>query len=54
MGEDPIDNMRDRMHRCRRLASSISDDRTIAALREIANEIEADIARLEEERRGRP
>jgi len=46
-----IENMRKRAEQCRRLASAILDRRTADALIKLAEEVEADIRRLEE---GRP
>ena len=43
-----IANMRERAARCRRLAEGILNPRDAATLRKMANEIEADIKRLEQ------
>jgi hypothetical protein len=51
--KETIANMRNRMARCRRLAKSINDIRTAAILRQMADEIEADIAMLERADRER-
>ena len=50
MNEDVIANMRGRVLRCRRLAASITDERTVQTLLGMANEIEADIERLTRKR----
>ena len=42
-----IRNMRERAGRCRRLARGLTDDRARDALLKMAEEIEADISRLE-------
>lgn len=42
-----IRNMRERVDRCRRLAKGLTDDRARDALLKMAQEIEADIKRLE-------
>jgi hypothetical protein len=52
MTDDPIANMRSRMERCRRLARLTTDERMNDALRQMADEIEADAKRLEQERRS--
>ena len=39
-------NMRSRAQRCRRLAAAITDDRARQTLEKMAEEIEADLARL--------
>ena len=49
---DPLDGMRSRIERCRRLAQYVNDPRTTAALLEMAEEGEADLARLVAEREG--
>ncbi len=53
MSDDPLDHMRERIERCRRLAAYINDPRTTEALLQMAEEGEADLARLREEREGR-
>jgi hypothetical protein len=53
MSKETIANMRSRVERCRRLAKSINDIRTAAILRQMADEIEADIAMLERAERDR-
>ena len=53
MSDDPIKNMRERVERCRRLAATITDSRAAAILTQMADEGEADIARLEAERQQR-
>jgi len=45
--------MRERVERCRRLAATITDSRAAAILTQMADEGEADIARLEAERQQR-
>lgn len=52
MTDDPIANMRGRMERCRRLARLTTDNKLYEALLQMADEIEADADRLEEERRS--
>jgi len=53
MGEDPLENMRERAAQCRRLANSATNRELLDFLTNSAREIEEDIARLEAERRGR-
>jgi hypothetical protein len=53
MSDDPLDHMRDRIERCRRLASYVNDPRTTEALLQMAQEGEADLARLLAEREAR-
>lgn len=53
MGDDPLDNMRERAAQCRRLANSATNRELLGFLTDSAREIEEDIARLEAERRGR-
>jgi hypothetical protein len=53
MSDDPLDHMRDRIARCRRLANYINDPRTTKALLEMAEQGEADLARLTKEREER-
>ncbi|MDV3257174.1 MAG: hypothetical protein LOX97_05210 [Sphingomonas sp.] len=50
MNDDPLQNMRDRIERCRRLAEYVNDPRTTEALLQMAEQGEADLARLLEER----
>jgi len=47
MDEKALANMRARVAQCRRLADSITDARAAAILRQMADEGDADIARLE-------
>ena len=47
MDEKALANMRARVAQCRRLANSITDARAAAILRQMADEGDADIARLE-------
>ena len=42
-------NMRERIDKCRRLAKHVNDPRTTLALLQMADEGEADLARLEAE-----
>ena len=50
MRDDPLDHMRERIEKCRRLASYINDPRTTKALLEMAEQGEEDLARLLSER----
>ena len=50
MAEDPLDHMRQRIAQCRRLAASINDNEAAQILREMADQGELDLARLEAER----
>ncbi|MFL6744318.1 MAG: hypothetical protein ACJ8E3_10260 [Sphingomicrobium sp.] len=43
-----IANMRARAHQCRRLAQALTDRRAAEVLLKMADEVEADIAKLEE------
>lgn len=45
MNDQLIQNMRERVERCRRLAKSCTDEKTAAILMQMAEEGEADIAR---------
>ena len=47
MSDDLIQNMRDRIAKCRRLAATVMDERANKALLEMAAEIEHDMMRLE-------
>jgi len=47
MSEDVIVNIRARIDKCRKLADMITDERTAAILRQMAEDGEADIRRLE-------
>ena len=49
MENDIVANMRARVAKCRSLAASTTDQRTAAILRQMADEGEADIRRLEAE-----
>ena len=49
MDDQALANMRARVAQCRRLADTITDARAAAILRQMANEGEADIARMEAE-----
>lgn len=53
VNDDPLQNMRDRIERCRRLAEYVNDPRTTEALLQMAEQGEADLARLLEERAKR-
>lgn len=53
MGDDPLENMRERASQCRRLSSLTHDQAMAQQLRVWAEEIEADIARLEAELRDK-
>ncbi|MBV1690354.1 hypothetical protein KRR38_22375 [Novosphingobium sp. G106] len=46
MDETTLANMRLRIERCRRLARSCTDEKTVRALLEMAEDGEADIARM--------
>lgn len=48
--DELLENMRDRIDRCRRLASLNNDQRTSAALLEMAADGEDDLKRLEAKR----
>lgn len=49
MDEAALANMRARVAQCRRLADSITDAQAAATLRQMADEGDADIARIEAE-----
>jgi hypothetical protein len=51
MAEDVIANIKARVAQCRRLADLITDDRTASILRQMAEEGEADVQRLQAERK---
>lgn len=53
MSDDPLVHMRERIERCRRLATYINDPRTTEALLEMARQGEEDLARLLAERTQR-
>ena len=53
MGEDPLENMRERAAQCRRLANSATNRELLDFLTNSARDIEEDIARLVAECRGR-
>ena len=53
MSDDPLDHMRERIEKCRRLARYINDPRTTEALLEMAAQGEKDLAQLIEERAQR-
>jgi hypothetical protein len=50
MDDHTLSNMRARVARCRRLADTITDAQAATILRQMADEGEADIARIEAER----
>lgn len=50
MSDDPLQNMRERIERCRRLAEYANDPRTTEALLQMAEQGEIDLARLLAER----
>lgn len=50
MSDDPLDHMRERIERCRRLAKYVNDPRTTEALIQMAEQGEIDLARLIAER----
>lgn len=47
MDEDGVVKMRERAAQCRRLANSINDERSATILRQMADEIDDEIRRLE-------
>jgi hypothetical protein len=49
VGQETIENMRSRVEKCRRLATMTNDARVAEVLRQMAEEVEADIAMLEAE-----
>jgi hypothetical protein len=53
VGEEVIAKMRARVEQCRRLARTTNDSRVAETLRQMANEGEADIAKLEAEEQNR-
>lgn len=53
MSDDPLDHMRERIDRCRRLAKYVNDPRTTEALLEMARDGEEDLKRLLAERAQR-
>lgn len=52
VSDDPLDHIRERIALCRRLAVSTTDRQIAQELRKIADEAEADLEKLESERRG--
>jgi hypothetical protein len=54
VGEDTVVNMRQRAEQCRRLAKSVTDERSADILIQMANQIDADIKRLKGHREERP
>ena len=53
VGDDPLQNMKERASQCRRLSSLTHDQAMAQQLRAWAEEIEVDIARLEAELRDK-
>jgi hypothetical protein len=53
MADDPLDGMRERIEKCRRLAKNILDPKASEALLQMAEEIQRDLKKLEAERAGR-
>lgn len=53
MADDPLNQMRQRIEQCRRLADMILDPKAKAILRQMAGEVEADLAKLLAERAER-
>ena len=53
MTDDPLDGMRERIIRCRRLAKQILIAKAAQALLEMAEEIERDLKKLEADRQAR-
>ena len=53
VGDDPLENMKERASQCRRLSNLTHDQAMAQQLRAWAEEIEVDIARLEAELRDR-
>ena len=53
MSDDPLEHMRERIERCRRLAKYVNDPRTTEALLQMAEQGEIDLARLIKEREAR-
>ena len=49
MSEDVISRMRARVEQCRRLAETITDERAVAILKQMAEDAEADLKRLSTE-----
>jgi hypothetical protein len=49
VADNVIANMRARIEQCRRLANATNDAPAFAVLRKMANDIEADVKRLEAE-----
>ncbi len=54
MNDRMIATVRSRIDRCRRLAAETMDDRTSKILRDMANEGEADLARMLAEQEAEP
>ncbi len=54
VGKETIENMRSRVEKCRRLATMTNDARVANVLRQMADEVEADIAKLEAEEQDCP
>jgi hypothetical protein len=49
VSEDVISRMRARVEQCRRLAETITDERAVAILKQMAEDAEADLKRLSTE-----
>lgn len=54
MSEDTIRNMRARSLQCRNLAKTVGDPRASKILMDMADEIEADVRRMEAEASAKP
>lgn len=52
MGKELIAHMRERVDKCRRLAEMITDERAANILRQMAEDGEADIRRIQADRPG--
>ena len=53
LSDEPLQNMRERVAKCRWLATQIADGKASQVLLEMADDIERDIEKLEAERLGR-
>lgn len=53
MTGDPLDHMRSRIAQCRRLADMLTDPEAARILRQMAEDGDADLKKLESERAGR-
>jgi len=54
VSDDVIANIRARVEKCRKLADMITDERAAAILRQMADDGERDIKRLQSEQQGGP